>query len=66
MKQMVRNIVGTSVEIGRRRWPAGKMDDILKSRKREKAGRTAPAQGLCLIKVYFDQEEYRRAVSAPD
>ena len=66
LKQMVRNIVGTSVAIGRGRWPAGKMVDILKSRKREEAGRTAPAQGLCLIKVYFDQEEYRRAVGAPD
>ena len=60
LKQMVRNIVGTSVEIGRGRWPAGKMADILQSGKREEAGLTAPAQGLCLMKVYFDQEEYRQ------
>ena len=63
LKQMVRNIVGTSVEIGLGRWPAGKMADILKSRKREEAGRTAPAQGLCLMKVFFDREEYSSAVA---
>jgi tRNA pseudouridine38-40 synthase len=66
LKQMVRNIVGTCVEIGRGRWPAGKMADILQSRRREEAGLTAPAQGLCLLKVCFDEEEYRRAVGAPD
>jgi tRNA pseudouridine38-40 synthase len=66
LKQMVRNIVGTSVEIGRERWPAGKMAAILQSRNREEAGLTAPAQGLCLMKIYFDVEEYRRAVGAPD
>ena len=66
LKQMVRNIVGTSVDIGRGRWPVDKMAAILQSRNREEAGRTAPAQGLCLEKVFYDQEEYRRAVGAPD
>lgn len=66
LKQMVRNIVGTSVEIGRGRWPAGKMAAILGSRKREEAGLTAPAQGLCLVKIYFDEEDYRRAVAGTD
>jgi tRNA pseudouridine38-40 synthase len=66
LKQMVRNIVGTSVEIGRGRWPAGKMAAILQSKRREEAGLTAPAQGLCLMKVFFDAEEYRSAVAGPD
>lgn len=66
LKQMVRNIVGTSVEIGRGRWPAEKMAAILQSRKREEAGLTAPAQGLCLMKVFYDPEEYRSAVAGTD
>jgi tRNA pseudouridine38-40 synthase len=66
LKQMVRNIVGTSVEIGRGRWPAEKMAAIQKSRKREEAGITAPALGLCLMKVFFDPEEYRSAVAGTD
>jgi tRNA pseudouridine38-40 synthase len=65
LKQMVRNIVGTCVEIGRGRWPAGRMAAILQSRKREEAGLTAPARGLCLKRVFYDQEEYRRAVAVP-
>lgn len=66
LKQMVRNIVGTAVEIGRGRWPAAKMAAILRSRKREEAGRTAPAQGLCLVKVFYDVKEYQSAVAGPD
>ena len=66
LKQMVRNIVGTSVEIGRGRWPAGKMAAILQSRKREEAGQTAPPQGLSLMKVFYDREEYFGAVAGTD
>ncbi len=66
LKQMVRNIVGTCVEIGRGRWPAGRMGAILQSRSREEAGRTAPARGLCLQRVFYDREEYRRGVDNPD
>jgi len=66
LKQMVRNIVGTSVEIGRGRWPAGKMAAILQSRKRKEAGQTAPPQGLCLMKVFYDREEYFGAVAGTD
>jgi tRNA pseudouridine38-40 synthase len=61
LKQMVRNIVGTCVEIGRGRWSAGQMAEILASRDRRRAGLTAPACGLCLQRVYFDPDEYRRA-----
>jgi tRNA pseudouridine38-40 synthase len=66
LKQMVRNIVGTSVEIGRGQWPAGRMAAILQSKKREEAGRTAPAQGLCLMKVFYDRKEYESTVAGTD
>jgi len=50
---MVRNIVGTLVEIGRGRFPKGSMQRILKSSNRRLAGPTLPAKGLCLIKVKY-------------
>ncbi|MDD5383134.1 MAG: tRNA pseudouridine(38-40) synthase TruA [Candidatus Margulisbacteria bacterium] len=52
--KMVRNIVGTLVEVGLgKRSPEG-VKGILKAKDRTKAGRTAPAQGLCLIKVWYN------------
>ncbi len=48
---MVRNIVGTLVDIGRGR--LRNMKKILQAKDRRTAGMTAPAKGLCLIKVYY-------------
>ena len=53
LRHMVRNIVGTLVDIGKGRWPAEEMSAILASRSRHRAGATAPAQGLVLIRVIF-------------
>lgn len=53
LRHMVRNIVGTLVDIGRRRWPAEAMADILASRSRQRAGQTAPPQGLVLVRVQY-------------
>lgn len=53
LHNMVRNIVGTLIEIGRGYLPAGSMKKILDSRDRRKAGPTAPAEGLTLIKVKY-------------
>ncbi len=53
LRHMVRNIVGTLVDIGRRRWPPEAMTDILASRSRHRAGATAPPQGLVLVRVLF-------------
>ena len=50
---MVRNIVGTLVEIGRGYFPKGSMKRILHSRSRRQAGPTAPAQGLTLLRVLY-------------
>jgi tRNA pseudouridine38-40 synthase len=49
--KMVRNIVGTLIEIGRGRQID--LKKILHLRKRELAGPPAPASGLCLIKVRY-------------
>jgi len=50
---MVRNIVGTLIEIGRGRIPKGSLRKILLSRNRRLAGQTASPQGLCLLKVKY-------------
>lgn len=50
---MVRNIVGTLVELGRGSLPAGSLKKILLSRKRTLAGPTIPAKGLCLLEVKY-------------
>ena len=42
-------IVGTLVEVGRGRQPAAWMSEVLASRERGRAGRTAPATGLFLV-----------------
>ncbi len=53
LRHMVRNIVGTLVEIGREKSPPEKMKEILKSKDRRTAGKTAPAQGLFLEKIEY-------------
>jgi len=50
---MVRNITGTLVDIGRGYLPPGSMRKILNSRNRTAAGPTAPAKGLFLMSVKY-------------
>jgi len=50
---MVRNIVGTLVEVGRGRWKHEKINEILKAKDRTAAGPIAPAAGLCLMWVKY-------------
>lgn len=50
---MVRNIVGTLVEVGAGRLGAGDVEGILAARDRCAAGPTAPPQGLCLVRVDY-------------
>ncbi|MCM8801519.1 MAG: tRNA pseudouridine(38-40) synthase TruA [Candidatus Omnitrophica bacterium] len=51
---MVRNIVGTLIEIGRGRFSKGDLKKILLLGDRKKAGFTAPAMGLYLVKVKYN------------
>ncbi|MHC4537922.1 MAG: hypothetical protein ACYS6K_28670 [Planctomycetota bacterium] len=46
---MVRNIVGTLVDVGTGRWKPEKINDILEAKDRRAAGQLAPAAGLCLM-----------------
>lgn len=53
LKQMVRNIVGTLLEVGKGSLSAGDISRILHSGDRTKAGPTVPACGLFLERVSF-------------
>jgi tRNA pseudouridine38-40 synthase len=53
LRHMVRNIVGTLVEVGAGRWDPWRLLAILESRDRAEAGRTAPPQGLFLTHVGY-------------
>lgn len=54
LRHMVRNIVGTLVEIGRGRRPVDDMTRVLASRDRAQAAPTAPPQGLTLVGVFYE------------
>ena len=55
LRHMVRAIVGTLVEVGRGRWSAADVAGILAGADRGVAGATAPAHGLVLVRVDYDQ-----------
>lgn len=50
---MVRNIVGTLVEVGLGRWQPEKITEILEAKDRQAAGPLAPAAGLCLMRIKY-------------
>ncbi|MFZ0243679.1 MAG: tRNA pseudouridine(38-40) synthase TruA [Desulfobacterales bacterium] len=53
LRFMVRNIVGTLVLVGAGKIGIADFKDILQSRERQRAGATAPPQGLFLISVSY-------------
>jgi tRNA pseudouridine38-40 synthase len=53
LKYMVRNIVGTLVNVGRGKLTPKEFREILRSRDRKKAGATAPAFGLTLVSIRY-------------
>jgi tRNA pseudouridine38-40 synthase len=53
LRHMVRTIAGSLVEVGRGRHEAGWLSQVLASRDRRRAGPTAPACGLFLVRVDY-------------
>jgi tRNA pseudouridine38-40 synthase len=53
LHHMVRNMVGTLMEVGGGKLEPSSIIRILKARDRTMAGPTAPAQGLCLVEVEY-------------
>ena len=65
LKHMVRNIVGTLVEVGTGRRSVESVGEALASLDRRLAGRTAPPQGLCLVRVDYPEEGASRGDDGP-
>ena len=53
---MVRNIVGTLVEVGKGKQEPSWVADVLKKCDRQCAGPTAPPDGLCLICLLYTSD----------
>jgi tRNA pseudouridine38-40 synthase len=57
LHHMVRNIVGSAVEVGRGAREPGWLGEVLTGRDRRRAGPTAPAHGLTLLRVLYSEGE---------
>jgi tRNA pseudouridine38-40 synthase len=51
--RMVRSLVGTLLDVGQRRMRVSAFGEALASRDRSRAGETASAHGLCLVRVNY-------------
>jgi tRNA pseudouridine38-40 synthase len=56
LMHMARNIVGTLVDVGLGRYTREAVRQMLLSGDRSKAGRTAPAHGLYLLRVFYPEK----------
>jgi tRNA pseudouridine38-40 synthase len=54
LRHMVRALVGTLIEVGRGKRAPEWVDEVIASRDRHRAGRTAPASGLFLVHVHYE------------
>jgi tRNA pseudouridine38-40 synthase len=55
LHHMVRNLVGTFLEVGRGNFLEAEIEGILAARSRAAAGPTAPARGLFLVRVEYPE-----------
>jgi tRNA pseudouridine38-40 synthase len=53
LRYMVRTMVGTLLETGKGKVPPTQIDEIFRRKKRSLASPTAPAKGLCLVRVNY-------------
>jgi tRNA pseudouridine38-40 synthase len=63
---MVRNIVGTAVKIARGYMDLERIQEILESADRRRAGPTAPPQGVCLERVVYLEDSRVASATAAD
>jgi len=56
LHHMVRNLVGTMLDVGRGRLRTDAIPGIITARSRTAAGPTAPARGLFLVSVEYDEQ----------
>ncbi len=66
LRNMVRAVVGTLVDVGREKLSIDGFRDVIHSRDRSRAGASAPAQGLFLTGVQYDFDVIRKVGLRPD
>ena len=66
LKNMVRVMTGTLVDIGRGRFVPDYIQGLLQSGDRKQAGVTAPACGLCLMEVYYPPSDDETVIFPPE
>lgn len=63
---MVRNIAGLLVDVGLGRKQAERIPELLDAKDRRVIGKTAPAQGLCLEEIFFEEKVLKQAIALFD
>jgi tRNA pseudouridine38-40 synthase len=58
LHHQVRNLVGTLRLVGEGKWPPERLTTVLEARDRSAAGPTAPAEGLCLMRVRYPVDPF--------
>jgi tRNA pseudouridine38-40 synthase len=58
LKNMIRNIVGTVLDVATKKKPESIISDAFTHGNRALVGQCAPAHGLTLERVYYSQIEY--------
>lgn len=53
LRHMMRNIIGTLVDVGSGKLTEEGFSRVVSARNRQQAGMTAPARGLCLLEVRY-------------
>lgn len=64
LRKMIRNLVGTALDIALGRKQRDAMVLALKEKNRTKGGRTAQAEGLVLEEVYYDKESLDKKLAS--
>jgi len=59
LRNMVRAIVGTLLEVGTGKMTEGEFEEVIKSKKRTEAGQSVPAHALYLAQVGYDFERLK-------
>lgn len=62
LRNMVRSIVGTLIDVGRKKISTNDFVKIIKSKDRSKASTSAPAKGLVLEKIIYKDDIYKNDV----
>ena len=61
LHHQVRNLAGTLRLVGDGRWPVERVAAVLAARDRSAAGPTAPAEGLCLMRIDYPIDPFARS-----